>query len=461
MKSLTPSKPVLALLISLTLLLAGCNFPQAGGTLSQDQMTQTAEALSTQVAATLEAEGGEPTEPPAATEPAATLEPDQPTPTLTPTVVHQIRPSQPGSVASFVSDRSSAALASENRTIGDNFDINLLERPFRADGMEYQPHLDITRAEWSTRSPWVYVSIHLEGAPPEGSDAHYGVEIDLDLDGRGDWLIWGPVPDGTDWSVSGVQALHDDNGDIGDARPMRAEKPPKSSDGYEQQVFDSGQGSDPDLAWVRRSPSNASHVQIAFKHSLIGLDEELLWNAWTDAGVQRAEAFDYHDHFSVDEAGSPVQNSSYYPLGALAEVDNTCRWAYGFEPTQNLPGMCPLPATPTPSPTATVTPTLEKPSHTISGIVYRDDNGNGQRDGGEPGVSGAQVSVRTLSCARTASQTTTTPSSGQFSFGGLSSGDHCVTLDSWPSGYFPTTPTEQSMNLTGDANVSFGIQVEG
>lgn len=378
-----------------------------------------------------------------------------------PTVVHQDRPSQPGSVASFVSDRSSAALAGENRTIGDNFDINLLERPFRPEGMEYLPHLDITRADWSTGSPWVYVTIQLEGAPPEGSGALYGVEIDLNLDGRGDWLIWGPAPDGSEWSVSAVQALHDNNGDVGDARPMRAEQPPQSSDGYEQRVFDSGQGSDPDAAWLRRSPADPSHVQLGFKHSLIGLDDELLWSAWADAGVQRPDQFDYHDHFSIEEAGSPVRNSSYYPLQSLAQVDNTCRWTYDFEPTQNLPGMCPLPATPTPSPTATVTATLEKPSHTISGIAFRDDNGNGQRDGGEPGVSGAQISVRTLSCARSPSQTITTGSSGQYSFGGLSTGDHCVTLDSWPAGFTPTTPTEQSFHLDSDQTVNFGLQVEG
>jgi hypothetical protein len=54
-----------------------------------------------------------------------------------------------------------------------------------------------------------------------------------------------------------------------------------------------------------------------------------------------------------------IENPHYYPIKALAEVDNTCRWAVGFTPTGSEPGICPVPATPTP-----IVP------GTISGVIF-------------------------------------------------------------------------------------------
>ncbi|MFA9405969.1 MAG: hypothetical protein ACERKX_09165 [Anaerolineales bacterium] len=290
---------------------------------------------------------GEPEE--VAVQPSATEEPvEEPTPT--PTVAHQVYPSNPGGADSWVSDRSSAALASERRAIGDNFDHYLLERPFTSQVMDYQDYLDITRGELYASIPWVYITIFLEGSPPSDFQAQYGVEVDQDLDGRGDWFIVGQVPAGSDWTTDHVLACRDTNNDVGGPRPILSDAPNTSRDGYDDCVFDNGYGIGPDEAWIRRDPSHADRIQLAFKHSLIGSDNEFLWGPWADEGVRDPSMMDYNDSFLVTDAGSPASNSTNYPLNQLASVDNTCRWTYDFTPLDNYPGMCPLPATPTPTP---------------------------------------------------------------------------------------------------------------
>jgi hypothetical protein len=40
------------------------------------------------------------------------------------------------------------------------------------------------------------------------------------------------------------------------------------------------------------------------------------------------------------QAGSPLADYTVYPLKAMAEIDNTCRLAVGFDPTGLEPGLC-------------------------------------------------------------------------------------------------------------------------
>lgn len=108
--------------------------------------------------------------------------------------------------------------------------------------MEYRAYLDITRAEISSSGAWFYVTINLEGTAPADASPHYGVEIDSDKDGRGDWLIYAASPHSSDWTAVGVRARRDSNNDVGGERPLRSENPPASGDGYDELVFDSGHG---------------------------------------------------------------------------------------------------------------------------------------------------------------------------------------------------------------------------
>lgn len=258
----------------------------------------------------------------------------------TPTLEHLLTPSEPAAMHSMVTDRSSRSLADEKRAVGDNYEVNLYERPFTAGEMAYRPYLDITRAELSANDPFVYVTIFLEEGPPSGVAVTYGVEIDEDLDGDGDWFIFADAPEDGNWTTDGASACRDSNDDVGGAQAMRVDASDPAGDGYEDCVFESGYGTVADAAWVRRNPDSADQIQIAFLGSLIGPAQKYLWGAWADEGVQDPSKYDLHDLFTLAEAGSPAIGSPDYPLKTLAMIDNTCRWGYGFTPTADTVGAC-------------------------------------------------------------------------------------------------------------------------
>ena len=92
---------------------------------------------------------------------------------------------------------------------------------------------------------WGYASITLQKADANGGlPGQYGVELDLDRDGRGEWLIRVAAPSSTDWSRQGVQAWKETNGDVGGVAIMTADSKPRGGDGYDELVFDEG-NSDP------------------------------------------------------------------------------------------------------------------------------------------------------------------------------------------------------------------------
>jgi hypothetical protein len=331
-----------AILSVLLLFLMGmaCNFP--GRTLSKGDTdaTQTAYAKETSLVETEQARA--PTEQPTETPIPESID--------TPTIAHALQPSEPGILSSRMTDLSSAPLAEEHRAIGDSFSINLYERPFTQEVMDYQSHLDIVFAELGVDDPWVYVIIRVEEAFPEGVVARYSVEIDLDIDGRGDWLITASLPASSEWTTDGVRVLEDTNEDVGGPNPLRVDEPDSERNGYDQLVFDSGVGSDPDAAWVRRDPEHENRVQLAFKHSIIDADIQFLWGAWSQADPPNAIWFDYHDRLPIEQAGEPASNSDFYPIKALASLDNTCRWAFGFTPAGDEPGLCDSTTVPTTGP---------------------------------------------------------------------------------------------------------------
>jgi len=419
-RSLRMLFPIVMLLISAL----ACSLPGSTNTAA----TQTMEALATIVEANLPS--GEATKAPDAAIPAEATQPaaqatEEALPT--PTAAHLILPSSPGSVSSFMTDRSSASLASERRANADIFDTNLLERPFTTQVMDYQEYLDITRTELSMGPPWVYVTIFLEGPPPAGSEAAYGVEIDLDIDGHGDWLILADAPPDSTWTTDGVRACRDANGDVGGPTPMISDSPHAARDGYEDCVFDSGYGIGPDEAWIRRDPGHADRIQIAFLYSLIGNDGEFMWGAWSDESIKDPAWFDYHDHFTLIEAGSPASESSQYPVKAMASLDNTCRWGYGFIPTGSEPGVCYIPPTPTPTPVP----------GSISGLVYS-----------SAGLPGITVQLHAGSCSAGVIASTTSGSDGSYTFTSLAAGNYCVSVvDTW-CGWMALNPASGQINVT-------------
>lgn len=242
----------------------------------------------------------------------------------------------------FVYDVDSSGTAPERRApYGDSYNIDRFERPFLQD-MTYNNNLDILSFNLTKDETWYYVSIALVGSDPNDAlGIDYGVEVDLNRDGFGDYLIWARPPYG-EWSTSNVEVRADKNRDTAGLSADKSDAPIKG-DGYETLVFDgnTGQGSanDPDLAWVRAGAGKYAAIQFAFKQSLIG--STFMMGVVADAGLKDPGKFDYNDRFTEAEAGSPIKDKQYYPLKALYAVDNTCWNAFGFNPTGDEPKLCP------------------------------------------------------------------------------------------------------------------------
>lgn len=207
----------------------------------------------------------EPTDEPVieTTEVPATEEPTE-APTVAP-IIHSVLPyiSLPLDKPQVVHDQESIRKAAEKEAYGgDEFYKGRYERPFDQQ-MAYIPFIDIKQANVirNKDSEFIFAVIHLMDNPALQPDAMYGfgIELDVDLDGRGDLLIWTTLPQGTEWSVDGVTVWKDANTDIGGLTPMVPDAPP-GGDGYEVKLFDSGQGADPDLAWSRISPEKPTLV---------------------------------------------------------------------------------------------------------------------------------------------------------------------------------------------------------
>lgn len=187
---------------------------------------------------------------------------------------------------------------------------------------------------------WWYVTMTVAGPSLDAASApNYGVELDQDHDGFGDYLIWSRPPYASTWETAPVAIFQDKNHNTGGLSAERSDSP-LTTDGYETLIFNGGNGdSDPDMAWVRLLPSGQPTVQFAFKKSWSGV--VFMLGVLADSGLQEPAKLDYVDRFTPEEAGSPVRDNSNYPLKALYEFDNICREAFGFRPTGYEPQLCP------------------------------------------------------------------------------------------------------------------------
>ncbi|HEX7555697.1 MAG TPA: hypothetical protein VF338_03660 [Leptolinea sp.] len=226
---------------------------------------------------------------------------------------------------------------------GDIFALGWYERPFDQN-MGYLPFIDISKVVMGREDAnWVYVQITVVNPISEGAASKplFGVELDTDLDNRGEFLITATAPRSTDWTTDGVMVLANSDNMMGGTKPALAD--PKLSDakGYDKEVFNAGKGDDPNLAWARVSPTNPNVFEIAFKQSFIGGPKgNFIWFPWTLVGVQDMTKFEFNDHFTREDAGSPLKtDGKYYPLKGLWGIDNTPRYPSGFEPQGAMPGM--------------------------------------------------------------------------------------------------------------------------
>jgi hypothetical protein len=223
---------------------------------------------------------------------------------------------------------------------GDSYDINRLERPFLQD-MKYVAELDIVSFQVSEDEDWYYVSILVSGNNPNNKlGIDYGVELDTDMDGFGDILIWAHPPYGKGWDTKAVQVYRDTNHDTAGASSAKSD-PGFAGNGYDSLVYDgaSGQGEEPGLAWVRVLKETEATMQFAFKKTLSG--PVFLIGVLADGGLKDVSKLDYNDRFKSSEAGSPIRGYGYYPLKMLFAVDNTCWEAYGMKNPTTVAKVCP------------------------------------------------------------------------------------------------------------------------
>ncbi len=233
----------------------------------------------------------------------------------------------------LIYDVESSGTGHEGRApYGDSYKLNRFERPFLND-MTYVSDMDIDRFSLSQDADWYYISIELVGNDPNNPlGINYGVEIDLDADGFGDYIIWAHPPYATEWDTSTVQVFMDSDRDSAGLSSSQSDAI-FDGNGYETLIFDGGssQAADPGLAWVRVNGDQHATIQFAFKRSFTG--PFFLFGVVSDAGLKDLSKFDYSDRFTEADAGSSVRDNMYYPLGLLYAIDNTCWEANGISAT--------------------------------------------------------------------------------------------------------------------------------
>lgn len=343
----------------------------------------------------------------------------------TATITHFVTPGEGATTQSSIGDTISGDTARTGVPSeppgGDMYHYNLYERPFNAFTQDiFFPDLDIRSAQLGLAGDWMYVTIQLYGLDPATSTLarHYGIELDLDVDGRGEWLIMAAAPLSDVWTTDGVTSWNDTDGDVGQLYACYDDTP-QTADSYDKLYFDAGIGDDPDAAWARFIGGTPPAVQIAFKHAMIAYDSKFMWGVWADQGVDQPQWFDYHDHFTYDEAGSPFSSiPDYYPIKAIAELDNTCRTGYGFTLVGDEPCLC----------AANVKTATPVPAR-LGGNVWKDLNRNGTYDGGPPdgGMGMVTVNVRYGACPGGAiAATAVTIEYGRYDVYNLVPGTYCV-----------------------------------
>ena len=361
-------------------------------------------------------------------------------------IVHTFIPAEPGNALKTIVDTdSSSSAANKTTSAGDDYYSNKYERPFSQNEMVYYPDLDIQEASISEDDNFYYISISLQGLNPSSNNltGTYAVELDTDLDGRGDFLFYCDLPNFTEWKIDTVHVFEDRNEDVGGNRPTYPETG-LTGDGYETLVFSPSLLDDPDGFWCRQQPGSDAGVDLAIHKTLVGSPTKFAWGVWADLGLKQPGWFEYNDHFTLDQAGSPLAGNSYYPLKEIFALDNTCREAFGFTQTNESPGMCyQAPA-----------PVVKNGS--VSGVAYYDGNNNGVKDPIDTLLATATFKLLSGNCGASTtviSQTTST----SYSFS-VAPGVYCLTIS--PSGNM-TTPSKFSVTIESGVNkvIHFGYVI--
>jgi hypothetical protein len=282
-------------------------------------------------------------------------------PTAT-SITHVKVPGNPGSPDVKKDDINTSNTASDMTAVGDSYRLGNFERPFTQTVMDYSQQVDLLQVTLAKDPDFYIFDMTLVGSDPVKGypAAHYAIEMDTDLDMRGDILLWVQGNGQKDWNIADVMVLQDSNDDVGGSRPVLPDTNP--GNGYDKVLLSADHLTDPDAAWQRMI--STGNIQLAVKTSLVG-SPRFFFKAWADNGVADPAKFDYNDSYSEEQAGSPVKTSSLYPVGQIFLVDSTCWIAFNYEPKGTELGGCYQLVQPTPVPTKK-TPTKVPPPPTCS-----------------------------------------------------------------------------------------------
>ena len=132
-------------------------------------------------------------------------------------------------------------------------------------------------------------------------------------------------------------------------------------------------------------------------------------------------------------------------LGAAAVTASPVRptSTTSLAPTKTpTPSLTPHPPTDTPTP---------EPNGTVSGILFRDENGDGIWQGGESRLEDVDLTLRAGTCSGSVAAQRTTGSQGAYAMGGIAAGDYCLEVDetTLPASVDAWTPsTDNPLNLS-------------
>lgn len=284
-----------------------------------------------------------PSETPVPTEIPTTVQvvPEEPTPPP-----HYTMPGEFSGKEQVIHDQVTENYAAQKRAYGgDEFYDGRFERPFDRD-MGYLGYLDIIKATMFRTDPdFVYVTIQVARpvSAAVNNEAYYGLELDLNRDGRSLFMIRGLGPLSETWSTEGVDVWKSTSAEQPFSMAGEGPIPVTGALGFDVNLLRAGRGSDNDLAWIRLKPGMDDTIEIAFKHSIVGGEKgKFIWRPFTDGVVFSEKVYDLHVSYTLEQAGSPLRGEPDYPLKEVFAVDNTCRAASGYEPTGYEPGICPL-----------------------------------------------------------------------------------------------------------------------
>lgn len=269
-------------------------------------------------------------------------------PVITPTIkgtpgsgasLIEIRPGDPHGNPQVIYDQVCLQSAAEKKAPGgDEFTNGRFERPFDQ-SMNYLPALDIERAELvRPENGWAYVSIFLADKPAP-SPAVYAIELDLNIDGRGDYLIQFPTPAGADWAETGIKMWWDSDGDVGGQVINRNDPRGFKGSGFESLKIDSDTGKNKGKIWTRLIDNG---LQVAINQDLLGGNEgKFTWQPFSEGKLYPPSQFDLNDYYPIGKAGSAIMGDTDYPLKELYAIDNTCKGLSGLTPSGSEQGVCP------------------------------------------------------------------------------------------------------------------------